>query len=403
MLDLLKLARQMQGMSQQLQKEAAATRQRLLQAQEILQAAGAEQPLWLERYQTWHDKLAFLAAEPVEALDTCLPIGATAATYTVVATDGSQIAPSHHEVAYCYLINIGRIVLHYGTATSPLLDSLPEVFYRPEDLYLSRQWGIRTEEWMGFRRAQSETVALADLACGLPSVGVNGLAPLQRLAMVDGSLIHWSLEMLQAEARERILPPMLAAWDRLRLSRIPVVGYLSASRSSEALNFLRLPLCPFPQPDCGTHCGAGNTETATDQAPCAKLQPLRDAVLWSALLEPGQRGPLYRSSARILSHYGPHRVYFCYVHVGVEVARVEMPEWVALDAELRESALAMVMEQVRKGYGYPVALAEAHNQAVVRGSDRARFFALLEQEMVRTGLQNVGTSFKEARKRGSIA
>ncbi len=35
--------------------------------------------------------------------------------------------------------------------------------------------------------------------------------------------------------------------------------------------------------------------------------------------------------------------------------------------------------------------------------DRTRFFTLLEQQMIRAGLKNVGTSFKEARKRGSIA
>ena len=59
--------------------------------------------------------------------------------------------------------------------------------------------------------------------------------------------------------------------------------------------------------------------------------------------------------------------------------------------------------QVNKGYGYPVALAEAHNQAVVRGADRSSFFALLEQELIKTGIKNVGTSYKETRKRGSIA
>ena len=51
----------------------------------------------------------------------------------------------------------------------------------------------------------------------------------------------------------------------------------------------------------------------------------------------------------------------------------------------------------------PQAIAEAHNQAVVKGGDKARFFALLEQQMIKAGLRNVGTSYKEARKRGSIA
>ncbi|MGL6136837.1 MAG: DNA double-strand break repair nuclease NurA, partial [Planktothrix sp.] len=59
--------------------------------------------------------------------------------------------------------------------------------------------------------------------------------------------------------------------------------------------------------------------------------------------------------------------------------------------------------QVQKGYGYPVVLAEAHNQAVVKGGDRTRFFTMLEQQMIKAGLKNVGISYKEARKRGSIA
>ena len=62
-----------------------------------------------------------------------------------------------------------------------------------------------------------------------------------------------------------------------------------------------------------------------------------------------------------------------------------------------------MLGQVHKGYGYPVALAESHNQAVVRSGDRARFFALLEHQLVRAGIRNVGTSYKEARKRGSVA
>ena len=116
-----------------------------------------------------------------------------------------------------------------------------------------------------------------------------------------------------------------------------------------------------------------------------------------------ERSPLWKSSAKIQSFYEEQCIYFCYVHVGSEVARVEIPEWVAMDNALLSSALSLVLAQVTKGYGYPVALAEAHNQAVVRGGDRSRFFALLEQQMIRAGIRNVGTSYKEARKRGSIA
>ncbi|NEQ31654.1 MAG: DNA double-strand break repair nuclease NurA [Leptolyngbya sp. SIO4C5] len=428
MLDLMKIAQQMQGISDHLTREAAAARLRIEKAERLMQQAQRHQVERRAQLHQWRDRMTFTAAEPVEPLSTRSLIPQAAVAHSVIATDGSQISPSHHEIAYCYLINVGRIQLHYGQGRHPLLDSLPEVIYRAEELYVSRQWGISTEEWMGYRRTVAEAVVLAELGQAkggtwgrgdggseedrkdgggekkqgrqLNFLGAEpesgGQVP--QLAMVDGSLIYWFLEPLPGEARDRILQPILQAWDSLQAIGVPLVGYLSASRSGEALNFLKLESCPYPEPNCLKHCA-----DRRDQAPCQVFEPLRDVALWSVLLQPGERSPLWRSSAEILSQYGPHAIYFCYVHVGSEVARVEMPAWVAEDTALLETALSITLAQVQKGYGYPVALAEAHNQAVVRGGDRARFFALLEQQMIRAGLRNVGTSYKEARKRGSIA
>lgn len=421
MLDLTKLAQQMQGISQYLTVEATATRQRLELAQKLLQEAAHHQDALTTQQQTWRDRLGFTAAEPLEPLHWRARIPVAPAAHTVIATDGSQIAPNHHEIAYCYLINVGRIILHYGQNRLPLLDSLPEVFYRPEDLYVSRQWGIRTEDWMSYRRTVSEAIVLTELGVQVkesdagstpkfksspgnqlthnqPASSELGTQTPPVLAMVDGSLIHRFLEPLPTEARERILSPIIEAWETLRVAQIPLVGYVSASRSGEALNFLRLQACPYDVPDCTTHCSGKG-----EPVPCQVFDPLKDAALWAIELQPGQRSPLWQSSARILDFYGDHTIYFCYVHVGTEIARIEFPAWVAEDATLLDSALSLTLAQVQKGYGYPVALAEAHNQAVVRGGDRTRFFALLEEQMIRAGLQNVGTSYKEARKRGSIA
>ncbi len=397
MLDLMKLAQQMQGMSAHLRDEAEAAKRRIALAQRLMQQAQPRQAELVAQLEENRDRIPFAIAAPIEPLETRVPIAAAPTAHTVLATDGSQISPSHHEIAYCYLLNVGRVVLHYGQGRYPLLDSLPEVVYRPEDLHESRPWGIRPEEWMGHRRTVAEAETLAELAIAVRAQWPQG-ASVPTLALTDGSLIYWFLEDMPAEARDRLLPPILAAWDRLRAATIPLLGYVSASRSGEALNFLRLQSCPFDTPDCLTHC----PEKAI-AAPCQVFDPLRDVALWTTLLAPGERGCLWRSSAPVLADYGAHTIYFCYVHVGAEVARVEMPEWVALDPQVRDAALEMVITQVQKGYGYPIALAEAHNQAVVRGGDRTRFFALLEREMIRAGLQNVGTSYKEARKRGNIA
>ncbi|WP_071515045.1 DNA double-strand break repair nuclease NurA [Geitlerinema sp. PCC 9228] len=400
MLDLNKVASQMQGIGEHLQQESQAAQKRLESALDILQQAIDRQAELVAKQKHWRDRMAFTAAQPLEPLDKITDIPKPPESHTVIATDGSQISPSHHEIAYCYLINIGRVVLHYGQSRYPLLDSLPEVYYRAEDLYASRQWGIQTEEWMGYQRVVSEIEALSELASALASQQPT-YAPM--LALVDGSLIYWFLDNLPNPARDRILEPILIAWRQMQQAGVPLLGYISASRNRSTLNFLRLPACPYIAPDCLTHClPQQNSSVNPSPPPCQLFDPLRDTSLWGTLLEPGQRSPLWRSWAKVLDRY-EQPINFCYLHAGTEIARVEMPAWVAREETTLNRCLGLVLAQVQKGYGYPVALAEAHNQAVVRGGDRQHFFAMLEQKMIEAGMKNVGTSYKETRKRGSVA
>jgi hypothetical protein len=397
MLDLTKLAKEMKGLSQHLVQEAEASRLRLESAKKyFLEAVDCQDEL-VKLQEQWRNRILFANATPLEPINTAITIPVPPKIHTIISTDGSQIAPSQHEIAYCYLLNIGRVVLHYGQNRHPLLDSLPEIFYKAEDLYVSRQWGIRTEEWMSFRRTASEAVILAELGCEV-SKEINKTTRIPTLTMIDGSLIYWFLDQLPYDARNKILPPILNSWQQLKEAKIPLMGYLSACRNIEAVNFLRLLACNQITPDCITFC-----PDQQDKVPCKKFETLRDTTLWSGQLQPGQRGALWQSNARILDLYEGEQVYFCYVHVGTEIARIEIPSWVAEDTDLFNEALGLMLAQVQKGYGYPVAIAEAHNQAVVKGGDRTRFFALLERQMIKAGLKNVGTSFKEARKRGSIA
>jgi hypothetical protein len=395
MLDLQKLMGQMQGMSEQLQKEAQQLTGKLDRAETIFHQATANQANLCEHSELLRDRFMFNCAEPVEPLGQIQSISPITTPHIVLATDGSQIAPSRHEIAYCYLINIGRVAIYYNSGIYPLLDNVPEVFYKTEDLYKARQWGIQTEQWMTLKRTVAENVALANLA--IATIGSHPQSPM--LAFSDGALVHWEMDEIPADARSQLLPDILAAWDDLKSRRIPIAGYISAPRAAEATNFLRLQICPFEQPDCHTHCST----KPLDSAPCSQIQPLRDGTLWSRLLKVGECSPLWKNQARILQEYGEHQIYFCYLHVGTEIARIEMPAWTALDAEMRSQALQIILAQVQKGYGYPVVLAEAHNQAVVTGSDRRRFFAILEQQMVKSGLRNITTSYKESRKRSSIA
>ena len=397
MLDLAKLVLQIPNLSQEMQKDAQAGLERLKLAHDLFQQATQKQARLIQAQQQWHERLIFTAATPMESLDTCVEVKIAPTSHSVFSTDGSQIAPSHHEIAYCYLINIGRIMLHYGQNLHPLLDSMPKIYYKSKDLYVSRKWGIRTEEWMSYQRTLTEAEVLAEMACTwVNPPGAHFDIP--NLAMTDGSLIYWFLETLAIEAREKILHPVLESWQKLEESQIPLVGYVSASRSMEAISFLRFPACPHENHNCISFCGE------EDKPACQKVEPLRDATFWAHILPTGHRSALFRSNSRILDLYPEkQQIYFCYLNVGSEIARVEFPRWVAESQTLLDQALSITLTQVVKGFGYPVALAEAHNLAVVKGGDRSRFFALLEEQMIRTGLKNVATSYKEARKRGSIA
>ncbi|MFM7438786.1 MAG: nuclease, partial [Snowella sp.] len=121
MLDLTKLAGQMPGIGQHFTKEVAASRQRLEKAEKLLLQAQQQQQKLIKKYQTWRDRLFFSVAIPVEPLETRKNVSLYLDPHSVFSTDGSQIAPSNHEIAYCYLINIGRILLHYGQNRHPLL------------------------------------------------------------------------------------------------------------------------------------------------------------------------------------------------------------------------------------------------------------------------------------------
>ncbi|NKB71558.1 MAG: hypothetical protein GKR89_31175 [Candidatus Latescibacteria bacterium] len=317
---------------------------------------------------------------------------------SVAATDGSQIFPDRHEISSCYLINIGYILLHYGTGEKPLMSSRPTLYYSEEDTY--EEWGGRkvfaNRELVGFKRGLMEFTELAELALAAHEEG----HPV--LALSDGTLILWNLEGKPQDFKEMHLNATLQAMEELRQARVPVAGYISLPGSKEIVNALKVGLCPQPVSDCD-HCpyekdnqlGLDPDEVAALKSqmwrgralPCAPVEGLGDAALLRQTLKPGERSGLCQSTSKILDEYGPHRIYFFYVNVGNELGRVEIPEWVAEDSELLDLVHACVCDQAEKGQGYPVALAEAHERAVVRGGDRDAFYRFLRDMFVKNDIK----------------
>lgn len=330
---------------------------------------------WLVAHAPYHAPSTGLSAPPLPA------------AWAIVAADGSQIAPDRHEgtVGGCCLLNVGRVVLRYGNGVRARLDSVAEVLLLDEDAEEDEGAGDADRHaaaGLGTRRFAYEMNALAGL------IGEIAAEDLPALALTDGSLIAWHLhdETGQDNTRQEAFAALLAALEASRNTRVPLVGYVSSPGSRDVVNGLRVTLCPEEPVDC-FRC-----PHPADALPCAPVRRATDAALFARLLAPGERSAVFtaqgqaRGFSRILPLYGaPHWIAFFYLHVGAEVARIELPAWAAADTEMVDRVHTLCLDQARKGRGYPVALAEAHEQAVVRGADRQAFLRHLERARVQEG------------------
>ncbi|MEJ2047493.1 MAG: DNA double-strand break repair nuclease NurA, partial [Dehalococcoidia bacterium] len=205
------------------------------------------------------------------------------------------------------------------------------------------------------------------------------------LALTDGSLLMWSLtgrEYPDYLLKMALDDGILKYFEKVRQAndfstRVLLASYISLPRSTDVINTLRLVICPHSMADCDKYCS-----TSSAERPCDVLSGLRDRDLFWQHLDRFQRSDIFASQSRISkSRYGNHQVYFFYLKLEDEVARIEVPEWVARDRPLLELVHSLVVDQCARGHGYPVALSEAHELAVVSGSDRDNFYRLIDEYM----------------------
>jgi hypothetical protein len=387
MLDLTKVSQQIAHMAAEDQLVWEDLSKRLDIALGQLQVESGRLPAFLNKLD--RSKTSWLLAGMDDPPDRVYELPAYPGAHTVVATDGSQIEPSHHEVATAFLLNISSVALPYGTGERAELKSQPTLYYRESDLYMD-YGGQRVQvigELLGMQRTIMEFKQLVDKARSVQRQDhpVCGLS--------DGSLILWQLQGRPVDYLEHTLSRFLSAMEAARQARIPIAGYISRPRSRDLINTLRVGLCPEVLPNCD-RCPYRDQP----QLPCAEIEGLSDRRLFDQRLKPGERSPVFDSQSHILDAYDVHRIQFFYLNVGSEIVRIEIPKWVATDGALIDLVHAVVYSQAQKGGGYPIALAEAHQQAVVRGSEREMFYEMVTTVLVRRGMR-AAISPKNMRKR----
>lgn len=385
MLDLSRLHDQFPDFSQYQSREQRLLADRLARACEGFAGCHDAWEALAERVRT--ERPGWLVPGLREAPGTQYEGVARPTPITVVATDGSQVYPDRHVEPTCYLLNISRIAFQYGTLEEPLMEAVPDLRYRKEDLDDVLEDGLEaaSAEVVSALRDEQELAALLDTARATRLQG----RPI--VAMADGTLIRWMLGSLRNRALEdRLIARYLEILDGFRADGIPVCSYISMPGNTEVVNLVRL------------HLGEHRTPPPPDVA----LSGMPDRWLFERLLTPGVRTATFESASHIQRSYGDaNRICYFYTCLpsrgGREIGRVEVPTWVADDPALLDLVHSVVVSECEKGDGYPMILSEAHERAVIRTHEKALFYELLENQMAAAGLRYNG-SRKAASKRKPV-
>ena len=391
-LDLSKIVNQITGMVDSLKAHRDEKRQQLLHAVAILNSQSNNMEQLSKKIEG--SKVTWLVARLVEPIDRHYQPQAAPKEFTVIATDGSHIDVDRHHPTQCYLINVGGVVLHYGAKLEAALDSVPHLYASDEELFITSPEMQGREQpvegaLLGIKRGVEECKRLAELCAELPA-GQTGVG------LIDGSLIMWSLaaypDFIGDIMLEKGFLTYLEQIRKLNQNReIPIASYISYPRSNDVVNALRVALCPRETVD-SDKCQECKTRE------CDFAAGVRDRELFNEILSPGERSALFISPSTIQKRYGKHLVYFFYLRLDEEIARIEIPQWVAQDEKGLNLVHTLVLDQCKRGQGYPVVLGEAHEKAVITGADRENFWQMVEAQLITEHLPTSGSAKSQSKK-----
>ena len=201
-----------------------------------------------------------------------------------------------------------------------------------------------------------------------------------RAFLFDGSLIFWYVPNQNEPTHQNaFFTRYLILLEDFFEQEHLLAGYISLPKSRDLINILRA--------------------AAQDEGNSCTFGYINDSTIADLYLETGTRSLVFQSTAPLAEHYPEHsKPYFFYINTGYEIARVEIPAWIALNAERLKSITEIVFDQIIKGNGYPISLAEAHEQAVITHADRDFFYHLLHtMSLSSNSLANSQKSIKKRR------
>lgn len=300
---------------------------------------------------------------------------------TLIAVDGSQINPSRHEAVNYFLINLGGIEMEPGKGQAPATHTRSDL-----RVFEYTAGGSYNEERVGLERDTGERVFLAELAKAAKVKPV--------ITLTDGPLELWGGSSRDSDQDSHFadsLRDYLSALEELHKAGSATAGYVDKPRADLVVRALEVAATPI--------------DALGDIRKQRPLRGVTDQNLFAPLLGPGERSAIFGIQSQLAPKYaGALALHFFYLNVGSEtrpwLARVEIPAWVAEDADLLNALHATLVSQsgMMGSLAYPYVLHRAHEIAVVTREEREQVTQMLLNELQSAGVEVGQISHKQAAK-----
>lgn len=280
--------------------------------------------------------------------------------FTLLAADGSQIAPSRHRALQFGLINIGLFKVRFGSGQAPSIDLISELL--DFDQIRTPEGMLIGDDEVGLQRDLRERILIRE--------NITSEDPNPILTVTDGPLDLFYRSNIQGSAGQ---DAQRAVWEidqRLENDGIVSSGYIDKPGSTMLANMLEI----FQK-----------SQQSPSSLPEQHKKSISDRALLSGRIEPGHRSALYEIISK-RTPVNPQRLRCAFFFLNVAsqagaewLVRVEVPSWVARHPELVDLVHAVLYHdaQVLDSHPYPYALHRAHELALVRLAESQEIEQLL--------------------------
>ena len=296
---------------------------------------------------------------------------------TLCATDGSQIMPDRHAPFLYYVINVGVMIYHHGHGQAPEALTIPLIRYPSDD---------PEENLLEFAPASvSIKRDLAEISTLARTVWENRFAAAPLIAILDQRLLYWPIGSMDSAEQDTTIDTWLEKMRDIQRCNGILAGYIDRPNKISVLNMLESLKVGTPQFDTGRFS--------------RQQQTLTDVDLFCEILKPGERSPVFIdiSTRNERFEQAGQAVCFFYLNPGrnndKQIARVDVPIWVAQDPTLISQLHALIYHQCQILLGnYPYVLTRADEVAVVGKQDQDYLDSWIALTMQKYGISSSQTN-----------